>query len=516
MTLVLRSLLAKELRALWPVWGGCAAALILAGVPGDPNLSALALIAYVIGAVALGAMSMGHEYTDRTLGLLLSQPLERRWLLLAKSGAVALMLTALALVAQAALFSGRALHLGFAPIEALAPHAAALLILPALAGLCLAPVLTMIGRGPMAGIVFTTGVLGLAWGSAQGLVLFEEGTLRTEGSSLDVLRWSGLWYVATGLSALAAIAGWRMFMRLEAIEGRGQDVHLPQWLARTARQPTASAPWRRRHPLWQLLRKELHLQQMTIVVAGLYILCWVAISAVRPLIPEDIAGQLDAVMFLYAPLLALLAGSLASAEERQFGTLEWQVLLPLDVGRQWAVKAGVAFGLAFGLGLGLPALLETIRPSGIELHGMARSVGPLILVLVSIGLYVSTVATSGVRAMLLAIPVTLLLAICAGAASRRGVYLVMAHWSPGIDWLHLDSSAERTRFFLAWFRISVNGSCRCWGGYLPSSRCGSPFKIIAHPSDASAGCGSMPCAPERRSGSCSSRMCASTGWCRRF
>ena len=55
----------------------------------------------------------------------------------------------------------------------------------------------------------------------------------------------------------------------------------------------------------------------------------------------------------------ILIGSLASAEERQLGTLEWQTLLPSPAWQQWAVKVGVTFGLALLLGVGLPALLHT-------------------------------------------------------------------------------------------------------------------------------------------------------------
>ena len=53
----------------------------------------------------------------------------------------------------------------------------------------------------------------------------------------------------------------------------------------------------------------------------------------------------------------MLIGSSASAGERQMGTLEWQVLLPIAVWKQWAVKVGVVLGLAVVLALGLPMML---------------------------------------------------------------------------------------------------------------------------------------------------------------
>ena len=64
--------------------------------------------------------------------------------------------------------------------------------------------------------------------------------------------------------------------------------------------------------------------------------------AARPGLPEfPLAG----VGILYGALLAVLIGSLASAEERQNGTLEWQLLLPMAAWKQWAVKVGTVLVL---------------------------------------------------------------------------------------------------------------------------------------------------------------------------
>ena len=38
--------------------------------------------------------------------------------------------------------------------------------------------------------------------------------------------------------------------------------------------------------------------------------------------------------------------------ERQFGTLEWQVLLPMATGQQWVIKVATAFVPALLLGVG--------------------------------------------------------------------------------------------------------------------------------------------------------------------
>src|SRR5258708_25517130 len=64
---------------------------------------------------------------------------------------------------------------------------------------------------------------------------------------------------------------WGMFRRLEAIEGAGRGVRLPEWLnAITA--PAATAAGGKGHPVWLLVKKELRLQQLALVVAALYVL----------------------------------------------------------------------------------------------------------------------------------------------------------------------------------------------------------------------------------------------------
>ncbi len=62
----------KEIRALLPTWLVCIVAVVAVGALGDPRLYALGLLVYGLGSVALGALLIGHEYTHRTLALLLS------------------------------------------------------------------------------------------------------------------------------------------------------------------------------------------------------------------------------------------------------------------------------------------------------------------------------------------------------------------------------------------------------------------------------------------------------------
>ena len=102
---------------------------------------------------------------------------------------------------------------------------------------------------------------------------------------------------------------------------------------------------------------------------------------------------------IFSTSVPLLVGSLASAEERHFGTLDWQVLLPIATWKQWAVKSGMALGLSLALAIGVPVLLTAIHPSGDDLRISAFDAVSVVALTIS-GIYVSSLCTSGLRALL--------------------------------------------------------------------------------------------------------------------
>jgi hypothetical protein len=200
---------------------------------------------------------------------------------------------------------------------------------------------------------------------------------------------------------------WWTFMRLEAIEGPDQDVEvgLPLWLRRR-RVASATAPaLTRRHTLWVLAKKELRLQQVTLAVAGLYLLLWLFGLSLRHRITDWEDDVFVLAASLYFGMSSVLIGSFASAEERQLGTLPSQVLLPFSTWKQWAVKVGMASGLALLLALGLPMLLAylsaTIQPTFPLPSAFIRPQSAVaVVMLTTVGLYVSSLSTSGLQAFL--------------------------------------------------------------------------------------------------------------------
>lgn len=367
----------KEIRALLPIWLGCLGALACltaaragAAIDGG-SAQGLGLFAYGVTAIALGAFSIGHEYTYRTLPEFLCQPRRRASALLTKLAVLGAMLITLA---------------GAVWGSVIFPSGpAALFVLAAVPlGLFVAPWLTMLCRNPVAGTVFTIVIPGLLWLLVNALVGHET-------------RMVAFARGMQGLAAIAAVMCWVTFMRLEAVEGRGTDLRWPT----AGAAPAAARP---RHPIWLLVKKELGLQQLALALGVLYIVIWLAVVAMSrtvtgPVDPRD-TDLFRAAALMYCAMLALLIGALTSAEERQLGTADWQALLPMSSLRQWQVKAAVAIALALLLSVGLPALLLSI--SGLEI-----GVGPWyvaeIVMLTVCALYVSSLCSNGVRALVLSL-----------------------------------------------------------------------------------------------------------------
>lgn len=387
--------LRKEVQALLPTWLGCGAAVGLAGLLDSSLAFTMGVLAYVFGSVSLGALSIGHEYGNRTLTLLLTLPADRRRLYLVKAAVLVPMQLALSAIAAVLLFAPRVLDGRF--------PSAATTILPILCSLLLAPWLTMICRNPLAGGVFSIAIPGMLHviGDVIGVAMYELGSPRADRLALAVF-----WWGLAGLCAIASISSWRMFMRLEAIEGRDREFHFPVWRSDLMDAATRDRTARRPQPLWLLAKKEIRLQQMTFAVSGLYLVGWTAMSWLHVTGGRELPPR-GVLTLLHGVLISLLIGSLASAEERHLGTLESQVLLPLATWKQWAVKAGMAMGLALLLAVCLPTVLVFLNPAAndVLLNGWFAAT---VIALTAGSLYVSTLSPSGVRALVFCLPVMLL------------------------------------------------------------------------------------------------------------
>jgi len=284
-----------------------------------------------------------------------------------------------------------------------------------LCGLVAAPWLTMVCRGPLAGILFASSIAALAHIAAEVALVLRYGSIDDRGAHQAAFRAAVLITGLAGSTLIAAIAGFRLFMRLEAVSGPASIVELDRWWpARPSAAALSPARSTRRHPLWLLTLKELRLQQLTLVVTPMFAVGWGALIMLWRSDP-DARDILNAVGFVYYGSLAVLVGSLASAEERQLGTHEWQTLLPIATWQQWSVKLAIVLSLALTVSVGVPTLLAS-GAVGVRAWHLG------VIALLTVGsLYISSLCRSGLHALAWSVPVLAVALLVLG--SRLGPML---------------------------------------------------------------------------------------------
>lgn len=380
MTRALAAVALKEVRALLPLWAVCTGLVLATRFVTFREYEGIAILAYGLGSCALGAHAFGHEYSHRTLAQALSQPLDRRWLLLVKLGILVTFATLLGVAGYATVLQD--FHQPPAPPDVIAR-------LVWTTAVVLAPAMTLLCRSTLAGAIFSASLpatIGLV-GALIGIYRFDP-----DFGAVDRFQEAFFWRGVPVLFMLAPVIGWRAFMTLEAIEGRGREFHWPE---RLTLRGSATARGRVRH----LIAKELRLQQMVFAIAGIYAAIASVVLIRHAMNPAFAVDALVPVTFMYVALLALLAGALASAEERQLHMLEPQLLLPMATWQQWLVKATVVFGVG--------AVLAVVLPTGVLLFVRLphRAMPPwpelfvMVAVLASASLFVSSLTSSGVRAI---------------------------------------------------------------------------------------------------------------------
>ena len=383
----------KEFRALLPVWTVCAVALLATALDLPMLIRVAAAGVYIPACATLGAYTFGHEFVHGTMPLLLAQPVARGRIYLVKLGVLALLLAALRALLFVVPFPEGHSALG----SLIGP-------LPILAALFLAPWLTLITRTPLAGALFSMGLSGLVLVAAEWVALGDYGfTEHVDPFKIALIRWTML-----TLCAIGAVMGWRTFERLETAGGVGES----RWDVGTRRD---AAPGRatlvRRSPVWLLVGKEVRLQQITFVVAAMFVGFYLYVVLRRPA-EVDRSEAVAVIAAINGVVSSLIIGSLASAEERHLGTLDWQLLLPMSVARQWAVKVAFVVTLTLLLTVVVPSTLVWLVPPGpAQMHARPWPLPPPAIVLaitcLVTSLYVSSLVSTGLRALVTALPVLL-------------------------------------------------------------------------------------------------------------
>ena len=399
--------------------------------------------AYGLGCLWLCANAFGSEYEHRTVGQWLVQPRSRGDLYREKLGV-------------AGGIAGTAAVIFFLTTSQSMAHdsldLALILGSPLILGLASAPFFTLMSRSTLAGFVFTLTVPMALYLILQ--TLLDVYHARVYPDLLDRSREEKALLWAGGVIYLGAtaLAGWRVFRRLEWREGGAGGGSAPglhaltgawdRWLGRRWLGQAATA---------QLIRKELRLNVMPWLIAGILVGLWGLSFLVLKWAPESEWGQVMArpsngALFAggLGTFIFLITGACAIAEERVLGTLEWQWTQPIPMARQWRIKVGVATALALTLGLVLPAALVWL---GFDAEALETTFGqpewqPIaayavaLAALFATSLYASSVSHSSMKAVALT-PMLLGSLWAVGVLTIWGVGVMLDdQW--GNLWFHLN------------------------------------------------------------------------------
>jgi hypothetical protein len=416
----------KEVRALLPWWlcvavGVAAGAVLARQHAGFPHFrhdyDVLVVMMHAVGVLAVATLSFGHELTHGTLPSLLAQPIARRRVLSTKLLVLGAAVVILGVGAEWWLLE-RFLYLS-------GGAAARTLVIwgPVVAAIGLVPLLTVLTRKPLGGFVFSIALPGLVFVAGQKLYSVRD-------------AWSISWYGTLALSVIGVALLFHQYQRLE-VGGDGAGIAAPRMTSREPA-PVVPSPTRRakrRSWVWLVMTKELRLQRLTFSVSGLYIVAAALVQVARGDDPAYVGPTFYAVSAVHGVFIPLLAGCVASAEERHLGVLAPNALLPQAAWRQWLIKVVVTMTLVVGLAAGLPMLLMLIHrpvdPFSIETEFVVG-----ILLLTSAALYISSLSSNSLLALLVALPAIWLAVIL-------GTTLLDSLSRPLSDWLGAD--AERRR-----------------------------------------------------------------------
>jgi ABC-type transport system involved in multi-copper enzyme maturation permease subunit len=429
--------LRKEMRFQLP---GAMIALLGPGVAGwnaSDGATAFAVGFLLLGCLLIGATSFGSEFEHRTMGSLLTQPMRRSVLFLEKLAVSGFLIVAAYLNLMFTLVPLPASRLSLDDGLSVGVYA----LLPLFSGAWF----SLISRSTLAGVVFSGSVPGILFGLAYAVI---DGISRLVSDRIGIPSGTKDWLLGFGFVfylGSTLFLGWRTFARLEVREGGAggrttSGMHplsrpLDQLLARLL--PTGSNTA-------QLLRKELRLHVipwlMTCVMLGM----WLILLLLRSMTTGEFRELNDPLLLMvFGGILGAVAlvgaGAASVAEERELGTLDWQLTQPGSLGRQWWIKVTVAFALGTGVGVGVPAGLVWLSFPAERLDEIFKEVG---------GLAFASYATG--------LGLLLIISILASSICRNTMKATAA--TVGIG----GGIAGAILLGVEWFRLAINETAVGW------------------------------------------------------
>jgi hypothetical protein len=340
----MRHRLLKEFRPLSLAWGIGSIAAVGALCASWELLGGVSTAVFVVCMSTLAALPFGAEFQQRTMSLLLAQPLDRMRVWTEK------MLLVLALFAGTGVLCAAIGHQDKDRISV-----CALLLTTA----CSTPFWVFVARSTIGGATLSVAFQFLVAGTISVAVE------KIRGSELRLEHSGDLALIIIGIVAYSAVflfLGWRKFARLElrdAFPGEGTVLSASGGEARWSGWLRCRVETR----FSNLVRKELRLQKPVFLVVAVLGMCWLvtwAVYLVEPGWEEYIGGTLNVLTAIQVVLVPVLAGCMSLGEEKALGISAWHLTLPVTVFRQWLIKLGVGALLALGLGVVVPCVLAAI------------------------------------------------------------------------------------------------------------------------------------------------------------
>src|ERR1700722_4880222 len=312
----------------------------------------------VIAGVAMSAMPFADEFINRTMGLLLTQPLSRsriwrgKMLVLAAAAAVCFLAVGLRIF----IFLG--CYTDWPMLYVLA------MLLFCVAGVfCTTPFWTRGIKNPLGTIAATLMTPVVLVGAANLLMVryFRQWSWEADAHTALITRPESFVMLFI-LMVYFAFCFWfarRMFLRLEGMDSPGREIALPIRL-----QPMFAPLWRILTPghgsaLRSLITKELYLQRVCFGVAVIFCAVFFVGAVSWSVSKSDSTQNLPTVVMVtsfvvYSMLIPIISGGVCVADERNWGMLGWHLSLPPSRKQQWLGKICVAMTISLVLGLFLP------------------------------------------------------------------------------------------------------------------------------------------------------------------
>jgi ABC-type transport system involved in multi-copper enzyme maturation permease subunit len=296
-----------------------------------------------LGLPLLATLPFGAEFQYRTLGLTLAQPVPRHEIWRLK-----FVVTLVAIVPPSLLYAVG----GWRTWHDVASFAigGALLVLMTTGAIYW----TLVGRSTIGGLALNAcavGTIEIAWlylGNKLGML-----------QKHDTVRLEYVWATVPLSLVYAAVLIWlgrRKLIQYQAAEGMQADEtvipgaqFVPQFFADWFRCRPGS-------PVLNLVRREFRLLRIVWPLAGFSVIGALGVMTFILFdIKSDAQGIFIALSALSGILTAILAGSISLGEEKNWGTHDWHMTIPVSTGVQWFVKMAVALFCSIVAGVFIPA-----------------------------------------------------------------------------------------------------------------------------------------------------------------